>query len=139
MSLINQIKNVNSSKKELRKFGICFGIALAVIGSIHLWKGNANFKVFYIISGISILLGVICPVALKPVQKILASLFLIAQHVVMQAALLLAFYLIFTPIGFVARLCGKSFLDEKIDKTKETYWIKREKRDFNPAVYEQQF
>jgi hypothetical protein len=49
------------------------------------------------------------------------------------------FYLVFTPIGLVMRLLKIDPLDRKIDKNKNSYWIKKEKKDFCPLDYERQF
>lgn len=42
------------------------------------------------------------------------------------------FYLIITPTGLLMRLFGKDFLDEKIDKSAKSYWIKRDLSKFDP-------
>ncbi len=42
------------------------------------------------------------------------------------------FYLIITPTGLLMRLFGKDLLDEKIDKSAKSYWIKRDLSKFDP-------
>ena len=37
------------------------------------------------------------------------------------------YFLLVTPIGLIVRIMGKDLLNKKYDKTKETYWIKRDK------------
>jgi uncharacterized protein involved in cysteine biosynthesis len=49
------------------------------------------------------------------------------------------FYLVFTPIGLVMRLLGVDLLARKIEKNKDTYWIKKEKSGFEPKDYARQF
>ena len=37
------------------------------------------------------------------------------------------YFLLVTPIDLIVRIMGKDLLNKKYDKTKETYWIKRDK------------
>jgi len=50
--------------------------------------------------------------------------------------LVLAFYIVITPIGLLMRIMGKDPLDKIIDKKIESYWTNKEKRNVN---YEKQF
>ena len=38
--LINEIENIKSGKKQLRKFGITIGIALGLLGALFWWRGK---------------------------------------------------------------------------------------------------
>jgi multisubunit Na+/H+ antiporter MnhG subunit len=49
------------------------------------------------------------------------------------------FYLIITPIGLTAKLFGKDFIDQKINKGKKSYWNYREQKEFSKEIYERQF
>ena len=49
--------------------------------------------------------------------------------------LVIMFYLVFTPTGFIMRLFGADPLDLKMDKNKNSYWIKKE----GHTDYERQF
>jgi len=49
------------------------------------------------------------------------------------------FFLVFGLAGIVLRLLRKDILAEKIDKQKESYWVRRDKEAFNKARYTQQF
>lgn len=53
--------------------------------------------------------------------------------------MILIFYLIFTPVGLFLRLIGKDILNLKADKKLKTYWIDKEKQQFNKSNYEKQF
>ncbi|MBU1864627.1 MAG: hypothetical protein KKH94_13285 [Candidatus Omnitrophica bacterium] len=139
MSLLAEIKKIKSDRKELRKFGISFCIAMCLLGSLLLWRGKSFYFVFYCIAPCSLLAAFVAPEVLKPLQKMLASLVIILGWLVTHVALGIAFYLIFTPMGIIARMCGKHFLDEKIDKKCTSYWIPKQKREHKPADYERQF
>lgn len=49
--------------------------------------------------------------------------------------LIVMFYMVFTPIGFVMRIFGSDQLGLKIEKEKESYWIKKDAK----INYERQF
>ena len=53
--------------------------------------------------------------------------------------LFIVFYLIFTPLGLVMRLFGADLLERKIDKRKDSYWLKKEKKAFVSSDYDRQF
>ena len=53
--------------------------------------------------------------------------------------LVLLFYAIVTPIGLVMKLLGKDLLDERIDKNKTSYWLKRAGAAKSRESYENQY
>ena len=55
--------------------------------------------------------------------KFLTILGVTAVPVIMGAV----FFLVITPIGLAMKIMGKDLLNKKYDKTKKTYWIKRDK------------
>ena len=59
----------------------------------------------------------------------------IMAHVI----LTLFFFLVVTPIGLLARLFGKDFLQRRLDKSASSYWIPREPKTTTAADYERQF
>ena len=79
------------------------------------------------------------PVSLKPVYIFWMRLAFILAWINTRLILSILFYLIFTPIGIGMRLFGGDLLDKKIDKNKESYWIKKEKAAFKQSDYERQF
>lgn len=53
--------------------------------------------------------------------------------------LMLTYYLVFTPIGWLQRAMGEDALDQKIDKSAKSYWKPRKQKEFNPDHCERQF
>jgi multisubunit Na+/H+ antiporter MnhG subunit len=53
--------------------------------------------------------------------------------------LTILFYLVLTPISFIARIVGKKFMDLKYDKSANTYWEKRSVIQKKQIDYERQF
>ena len=139
MVLIEELKKIKSDAKELRKFGISFGIVLAVLGSLWLWKEKPFYIYFYIGSAAVLVSGFLCPPVLRPIHKVLFAVVVIIRLIATTVGLIGCFYLIFTPMSIIARLAGKHFLDQKINPAQKSYWIKRAHKEFRASDYERQF
>ena len=139
--LIEEIKSIKSDKKELRKFGITVGVVLVLIGFAFqlIWDNYTIYMVLGIIGAFLIFFGILIPAALLPVQKAWMILAVVLGFIMTRVILSILFYLIVTPIGFVAKIVGKDFLNKKIDKTKKTYWHKRENKKYQRIYTERQF
>ena len=49
------------------------------------------------------------------------------------------FYLVLTPVGVLMRLAGKNLLDQRMDRTAGTYWVKRTGETKSKKSYEHLF
>jgi len=137
--LIEEIKNIKSSKKDLRNFALTIGIVLIFIGLLILLIKH-NFSLTWFIAGFIILIvGLAFPKLLLPFQKLWMVISILLGWLSTRIILGLLFYFILTPIRFIAKLFRKNFLDLKLDKKVESYWNYRQKIDFNPQDYERQF
>jgi|WetSurMetagenome_2_1015567.scaffolds.fasta_scaffold90461_2 hypothetical protein len=136
--LIEEIKNIKSSKKELRNFALTIGIVLILISLIFLIKSKFNLLLF-VIGALIIVLGFTIPKLLLPIQKLWMILAVLLGWLSTRIILGLLFYLVMTPIKYVSKLFGKNFLDLKIDKKQKSYWNYRRRKDFDPLDYEKQF
>ena len=134
-----EIKNIKSGRSELRKFGITIGIVLGLLGSFFLWRGKTYYSTFFIISTLFLFLGLVLPVLLKPIQKIWMVLAILMGWFMTRIILIILFYLIVTPIGLLARLFGKDFLNTKFNKNPDSYWISKKTITFDKRNYENQF
>ena len=67
------------------------------------------------------------------------ALSVVMGHIMTLVIMVIIFYLIVTPIGFIASLTGKEFLNMKIDKSAKSYWVVREQTHRDKATYERQF
>jgi Saxitoxin biosynthesis operon protein SxtJ len=120
----------------LRKFGLSLGLGLNILGCALFYRHKGYFIWFSTIGSISLILGVIYPKALTPLKRLLDRIIAIIGWFASVISLLIAFYLIFTPIGILARLFGKDLLDQKIDKKASSYWAKRKQGIFTKQSYE---
>ena len=112
-------------RRELRNFGITMGVALAVLGLLALWRGRTFYPVLLVLAGLFGLAALAVPAVLAPVQRVWMALAAVLGWLATRVVLALLFYLAFTPIGLLGRLGGRKFLDSGLDRTRETYWIRR--------------
>jgi hypothetical protein len=130
---------VNASRKNVRNFGLLFtaicllATAYLVFKGQSLWPWTACAAAFFGLSAFAAY-----PV-LKPLYTVW-MLFAFALGWVNTRLLLGAFfYLVVTPIGLLLRLTGKDLLDEKIDPSAKSYWIKRKETALEPSRLERLF
>ena len=125
--------------RELRRFGLIFGAALAIAASLFLWRGKAAYPYIYAASAVSALLAVIRPRLLKYPKEALAAFIKTLAWAVTNISLIAVFYLVITPIGMVSRLFGRGFMDVKFERNKETYWTEKEGHPPGRETYTRQF
>lgn len=137
--IIDAIKNIKKTRAELRRFGITVGIVLGLLGGLLLWRGRDYYFYFLMFSTAFLFLGLIAPILLKPIHKAWMTLTMFLGSLITKAILNILFFLVVTPIGFLARIFGKEFLDTRFDRNAESYWIPRVSSQFDRGNYENQF
>jgi len=134
-----EIKNIKDDKTTLRKFGLTVGTVLLLVGFVLYLTGKSSSVVFGGVGVLLILFGLILPNTLKPLNKIWMTLAVMLGWFMSRVILTILFYLILTPIGMMAKIFGKKFLNLKIDKGAKSYWEKRENKVTEKTNYERQF
>ena len=134
--IIEEIRNIKSGKRELRQFGIAVGIVLGFLGGLFFLREKDYYFYFLILCAVFILSGLITPILLKPVQKIWMSLAILIGWFVTRVILTVLFFFVVTPMGILARIFRKDFLDVKFDRNADSYWITREPVKFDKRNYE---
>ena len=137
--ILEDIKQLKTGTKDLRKFGLLVGAVFAVLGLVFMVRGRSWFPWFLAPGGALILFGLLVPHALKYVYIAWMSLALVLGFVVSHVILTLFFALVITPVGLLARLVGKDFLSLKLQRDATTYWIPRRQQPRTPVDYEKQF
>lgn len=137
--ILEEIKEIKSDKKELRKFGYTIGIALLVIGTALLYFGKPSSPYLIGFGALHCLVGLTFPSLLKPVHKIWMSLAVVLGFIMTRIILSLLFYFVFMPMRFTARIFGKRFIDLNFKKETDSYWNKRETKMYESIDTERQF
>lgn len=137
--MFEQIKNIKSGKKELRQFGIALGVVLGLLGGLFFLHGKGYYFSFFILSAMLLFFGLVLPTLLKPIQKVWMSLAIVIGWFMTRVILTVLFYLVVTPIGILARIFGKRFLDIRFNRNVDSCWIARKPVRFDKRSYENQF
>lgn len=137
--LLEEIKNIKSEKKDLRNFGITFGVVLGILAGALWWNEKDTYCIFIVLSLSFFFFGFVLPALLKPLQKVWMAFAVVMGFFMTNVILGILFYIVFTFIGVGLRLFGKQFLDLKMDSSKRSYWHYRKKTLFNKTDYEKQF
>lgn len=136
---IEELKNIKSDNKELQKFGLTIGTVLLIISALMFYY-STELRLHFGIAGLIVIVsGYLFPKILLPFQKVWMGLALILGFVMSRLILTLLFYFVITPIGLIARLAKKDFLDLSIGNTKKSYWNYREQKEYKKIDSERQF
>jgi len=138
--ILEEIRQLKTGSRELRKFGLLVGGVFTALGSILWARGKGHF-VYFLTPGVLLLaLGWLFAKGLKPVYVAWMSLAIVLGFLISNVILTIFFFLVITPIGLVARCLGKDFLRLKLDRSAKTYWLPVERRGAkSPAEYERQY
>ena len=139
MNIREDVKQLKTSNRDLRKFGLMVGGVFVVLGLLFLWRHKAHYSYFLWPGLTLVVFGAVLPRALKWVYIAWMSVAFVLGFVITHLILGLFFFLVITPIGFAARICGKDFLGLKLDRQAASYWIPRGNKLKTPAEYERQF
>jgi len=137
--IADELAAVKSGPRDLRKFGITMAVAFAAIGALFIWRGASEARWLFWLSGAFLLLGLVAPVILRPVQKVWMAFAITLGWVMTRVILVLVFYVGITPIAFIARLVGKRFLDLGFEPERESYWVDYPESDRGKDRYLSQF
>ena len=120
------MRSAKKSVKDLRRFGLAFGTAMTILGSLLLWKDRAPGPWILGLAGFAILSALIAPKVLRPLETVLAGLLRLVMTVITYVVLTLAYFLVFTPIGLLMKLLGHDLLDRRFPTDESTYWVPME-------------
>ncbi|MGB2705768.1 MAG: SxtJ family membrane protein [Candidatus Omnitrophota bacterium] len=137
--MFEEIKDIKSTKDELREFGLTIGIILVILGALTLWRGRPQAPYFLGLGALFIILGITLWQVLKPLQKVWMSFSIILGFFVSRLILTILFFAVITPIGLIMKLLGKDILDERIDKSRPSYWHERDTAIKDKKSYENQY
>jgi Saxitoxin biosynthesis operon protein SxtJ len=131
---------LNSTTRDLRKFGLAVGGIFCLLG---LWfcLRHKPFYGYLLMPGVTLLaLGVILPRSLRWIYVGWMAFSAVLGTVVSTIILILLFYVVVTPVGLFARMIGKDFLSQELDPKAPSYWILRDvSRLKQKHEHEQQF
>lgn len=122
-----------------RSFGLVFAGAFAVIPAIA-WLRGAPLRLWpYAVAGVFLLLALLQPGWLAPLNRLWARFGLLLGRVTNPLVMGVVFFVVVTPAAFVFRLAGKDPLRLKREPGAKSYWIAREPPGPAPDTMSNQF
>ena len=120
----------NNSKIKInsnRSFGIVFFFVFLIISLWPLLYENTLRVWSIIVAMIFLILGLINSNFLTPLNKLWFKFGKILGSVVAPVVMVVIFFLVITPTGFIMKILGKDLLSKKYNSNMKSYWINREK------------
>lgn len=133
------MEKLSLEKRNLRKFGVTLGVAFLIIALFFLLRHKDNILPIVYVSAGFFISALFIPATLKPVYIFWMKLAFILGWLNTRLILSILFYAVFTPMGLGMRLFGMDLLDKKIEKGSESYWRRKDKKEFSALDYERQF
>ena len=132
MSILQEVKELPSSPRDLRKFSITVGIAFVILWAIFAYaipylfgKGGSLPILWQIGVGLAVV-GTILPAVVKPLFYAWMTMALALGYVMTRVLLTIFFFLVLTPVALVFRIIGRDALHRKLDRDAHSYWIEKE-------------
>ncbi len=111
------------SRAEGRKFGLTLGLAFLVLGGIAYWRGYVGVAVVPgAIGSTLVLMGLVAPGALGPVQRGWMKFGFALSRVTTPIILAVMYFAIILPFGLAMRAAGKHPL---VRRPGDSYWVPR--------------
>ncbi len=129
-----------ANQKNIRFFGLFSALILVLIGARMFYKfHNPNHIYFDMAGGIFAASSLLCWPVLKPVYIAWIKIAGVIGWFNTRLIFIIFFYLLLAPIGILLRIFHKDLLELAIDKKRESYWIKKEKKNVDLKQYEKQY
>ncbi len=124
----HELKSLDISRKNLIKFGMLIGGVFLLLSLFFMYKQIlVNLRIALLIIGAYLFIGgIIFPEKLKTTYKIWMGFAFALGWIVSRFILTILFIFVMTPIGIIAKIFGKNFLDLKWKDSKTSYWIVKE-------------
>jgi len=122
----DELKSLEISKKILRKFGLMVGGIFLLLGFWIYYSSQSFVGIIFLFIGILLFVfGLLFTNSLSGVFKVWMGFAFALGWVMSRVLLTLLYFFVITPIGFIAKMVGKKFLDIDYKTKKESYWIIR--------------
>ncbi len=132
MSILQEIKELPSTSRDLRKFSLTVGIAFVVLWAVfafvipYLFGKGGSLPILWQIGVALAVVGTLAPTVVKPLYYAWMTMALALGFVMTRVLLTIFFFLVLTPVALVFRLIGRDALHRKLDRDAESYWIDKQ-------------
>jgi hypothetical protein len=122
-----------------RGFGLVFAGFFALVSGLSWWRGHAAWHWTLPLAAVFLVIAYTYPKVLAPLNLLWMKFGLLLHKIVTPVILGLLFFVTITPIGLLARACGKDFLRLRLDRGAKSYWIERAPPGPPPQSMKNQF
>ncbi len=122
-----ELERLEVSSKKLRRFGLVVGGVFFALALWFFFRKHAQTPAF-VIGAAGLLLAVgggFAPLRLGRIYRVWMGLAFAIGWIVSRVLLTVVFFLVLTPIGFIARLAGEDFLDIRRSSGRDSCWVRR--------------
>jgi hypothetical protein len=134
--MVNPLKDIQwrPSLEERRNFGrtlVVGGPALALAFALLAWGRTGAWVAWpWMLGAVIVGLGLFCwaaPGLARPLYVAWYAVAGVIGLVVSNTLLLLVFYVVITPVGWLVRMAGRDPLEREWDRERASYWAEAEK------------
>ena len=105
-----------------RKFGYTVGPAFLVFAGIAFWRGHpVTSQVLAGLGGVLLVLGLVVPAVLVPVEKAWMKFALLLSKVTTPIFMGVVYFAVLTPTGILRRTFGQKLMSPS--RRSDTYWV----------------
>ena len=122
-----------------RGFGLVFAGFFALVSALSWWRGHTAWHWTLPLAALFLVIAYTYPKVLAPLNLLWMKFGLLLHKIVTPVVLGLLFFVTITPIGLLARACGKDFLRLRLDRGAKSYWIERQPPGPPPQSMKNQF
>src|SRR5438046_418750 len=121
-----EIKQLKTGRRDLRKFGLTVGGVLILLGLWFLFRHKPHYPYFLYPGLLLFVVGLALPQCLKYIYIGWMTLAFVLGLIVSTVLLVVFFFMVVTPIALLARCFGKDFLARKWDAKASSYWLPKD-------------
>lgn len=125
--------------RDVRKFGVTIGIVLVLLAAFFFLKEKPSAIYFASAGALLAALTWLLPGLMRPLYRAWMAFAVVMGFVMTRVILTIIYYGMFTPIALIMKLLRKDLLHERIDTQAGTYWVKRERKTYEPQSSERMF
>ena len=122
-----------------RAFGFVFAAVFLIVGLLPVLDGGAPRLWSLAVAGAFLLVALVVPRVLSPLNKVWFKFGLFLHHVVNPIIMGIVFFIAVVPTGLIMRAVGKDPLHLQREPNAKSYWIMREPPGPAPESLKNQF
>lgn len=123
--MFEQNKNVRISQPSSKSFGVVFSIVFLMVGLYPVINSEGLNLWAIALSSVLLLMAFFAPNALALPNRIWFEFGMLLGSFVAPLVMVFVYFVAVVPTGFAMRFFGKDVLRLKLDKSAESYWVKR--------------